>query len=73
MTRLVTALLGNAAEAEDVVQDAFAAIDQRLDVLDRPGAYLRKHPSSTALGRSCDAARCISDDSPFSLVRRRLT
>ncbi len=41
MLRLATLLVGSAAVAEEVVQDAFAAVDVRWDELDRPGGYLR--------------------------------
>jgi RNA polymerase sigma factor (sigma-70 family) len=41
MTRLASLLVGSAEVAEEVVQEAFAAVDQRWDELIRPGAYLR--------------------------------
>lgn len=41
MIRLATLLTGSAALAEEVVQDAFAAVDHRWAALERPGAYLR--------------------------------
>lgn len=41
MVRLATLLVGSAAEAEEVVQDAFVALDDRWEQVDRPGAYLR--------------------------------
>ncbi len=41
MKRLATLLVGSVEMAEEVVQDAFAAVDQRWDELIRPGAYLR--------------------------------
>ncbi len=41
MVRLATLLTGSAAMAEEIVQDAFAAVSDRWEELDRPGAYLR--------------------------------
>lgn len=41
MVRLAVLLLGNEAEAEEVVQDAFALVHERWDRLERPGGYLR--------------------------------
>ncbi len=41
MVRLAFTLIGNNAEAEEVVQDSFVEISQRFDELDRPGGYLR--------------------------------
>ena len=41
MVRLATLLVGSPAIAEEIVQDAFAAVSQRWDGLDSPGAYLR--------------------------------
>ena len=41
MVRLATLLVGSPSIAEEVVQDAFAAVSVRWDTVDRPGAYLR--------------------------------
>lgn len=41
MVRLAFTLIGNNAEAEEVVQDSFVEISQRFDELDQPGGYLR--------------------------------
>lgn len=41
MVRLATLLVGSHHVAEEVVQDAFATVDQRWASIDRPGAYLR--------------------------------
>lgn len=41
MVRLATLLVGSAAIAEEVVQDAFVAVSERWDAVDRPDAYLR--------------------------------
>lgn len=41
MVRMATLIVGSAAVAEEVVQDAFAAVSERWGSLDRPGAYLR--------------------------------
>jgi RNA polymerase sigma-70 factor (sigma-E family) len=53
MVRLATLLLGNEAEAEEVVQDAFAVVHERWDRLTRPGGYLR----SCVVNRSGDVLR----------------
>ena len=57
MVRLAFTLVGNNAEAEEVVQDSFADVHRRYDELRRPGAYLR----------SCVVSRCRS-----TLRRRRV-
>lgn len=41
MVGLAFTLIGNNAEAEEVVQDSFVEISQRFDELDQPGGYLR--------------------------------
>jgi RNA polymerase sigma factor (sigma-70 family) len=42
MVRLAYTLVGNNAEAEEIVQDSFVEISQRIEDLgQRPGAYLR--------------------------------
>ena len=41
MVRMATLLVGSAAIAEEVVQDAFASVSKCWDGLRRPGAYLR--------------------------------
>ena len=41
MVRLAFTLIGNNAEAEEVVQDSFVEISHRFDELDQPGGYLR--------------------------------
>ncbi len=41
MVRLAYTLMGNNAEAEELVQDSFVAIHGRLAEIKRPGAYLR--------------------------------
>jgi RNA polymerase sigma factor (sigma-70 family) len=51
MTRLAVLLVGSRAIADEVVQDAFAAVGERWDQLDRPGAYLR-----TAVVNGCRGA-----------------
>lgn len=48
LVRVATFLLGNAAEAEDVVVDAFVASYAKLDKVEVPGAYLR-----TAVVNAC--------------------
>lgn len=41
MIRLAVLLVGSRAIAEEIVQDAFAAVGERWRELERPGAYLR--------------------------------
>lgn len=41
MVRLAYTLVGNNAEAEEVVQESFVDVHRRLDELQKPGAYLR--------------------------------
>ena len=41
MVRLATLLVGSPAIAEEVVQDAFAAVGERWTHVDRPDAYLK--------------------------------
>lgn len=41
MVRLAYTLVGNNAEAEELVQDSFADVHRRLDEIREPGAYLR--------------------------------
>ena len=41
MVRLAYTLVGNNAEAEEVVQDSFAEVHRRFGEIRRPGAYLR--------------------------------
>ena len=55
MVRLAYTLIGNAAEAEEVVQDGFIDVYRRFDEIHKPGAYLR-----TAVVNNCR-----------SLLRRR--
>jgi RNA polymerase sigma factor (sigma-70 family) len=58
MVRLAYTLVGNNAEAEEIVQDSFVEISQRLADVGQPGAYLR----------TVVVSRCRS-----ALRRRRLT
>lgn len=41
MIRLASLIVGSSETAEDVVQEAFIAVEQRWSQLDRRGAYLR--------------------------------
>ena len=41
LVRMATLMVGSAAVAEEVVQDAFVAISPRWASLEKPGAYLR--------------------------------
>lgn len=48
MVRLAYTLVGNNAEAEELVQESFLEVFRRLDEINQPGAYLR-----TTLVRRC--------------------
>ena len=41
LVRMAALMVGSASLAEEIVQDAFIAIEPRLSELERPGAYLR--------------------------------
>jgi RNA polymerase sigma-70 factor (sigma-E family) len=41
MVRLAVTLVGDDGDAEEIVQEAFAAVHERWARLDRPGGYLR--------------------------------
>ena len=51
MVHLATLLVGSAAVAQELVQDAFVSVTKRWDHLDRPGAYLR-----TSVVNKCTSA-----------------
>ena len=51
MVRLAALMVGSRAIAEEIVQDAFAAVSERWGGLDRPGGYLR-----TAVVNGCAQA-----------------
>ncbi|MEO1055410.1 MAG: SigE family RNA polymerase sigma factor [Actinomycetota bacterium] len=51
MVRLAFTLVGNSAEAEDLVQDSFVEVARRIDEIRKPGAYLR-----TAVVSRCKSA-----------------
>ncbi|MBI2704949.1 MAG: sigma-70 family RNA polymerase sigma factor [Actinobacteria bacterium] len=57
MLRVAFLLLGSQPAAEDVVQDAYAALFERWNRVERPGAYLRR----------CAVNRC------YDQMRRRKT
>lgn len=42
LVRMATLMVGSAAIAEEVVQDAFAGVGPRWESIDQPGAYLRR-------------------------------
>lgn len=50
MVRVATLLLGTRSEAEEVVQDAFAALAPRWGSIDVPAAYLRRSVVNGATG-----------------------
>jgi DNA-directed RNA polymerase specialized sigma24 family protein len=60
--RLATALIGERAVAEEVVQEAFLEVARRWDGLDNPEAYLR----ATVVNR------CRSHHRRAGIARRRL-
>jgi RNA polymerase sigma factor (sigma-70 family) len=41
LVRVAVLLVGSAAQAEEIVQDAFAVVGERWDAIDNPGGYLR--------------------------------
>ena len=53
MVRLAYALVGNGADAEDLVQDSFVEVYGHLDDVERPGAYLH----TTVVNRCRSALR----------------
>lgn len=55
--RLAWLLTHDAALAEDVVQDAFAAVYNRFDTIDHPAAYLRRAVINGVYERSRRAGR----------------
>ncbi|MEZ5259288.1 MAG: sigma factor [Ilumatobacteraceae bacterium] len=66
MLRLAHALVDTREQAEEVVQDSFAAIYERFDRLDHPAAYLRttvvnrcspRPPPPDAVAPASDTAR----------------
>ncbi len=50
MVRVATLLLGSRAEAEEVVQEAFAALAPRWSAVEVPAAYLRRSVVNGATG-----------------------
>ena len=64
MVRLAFTLIGNNAEAEEVVQDSFVEISQRFDELDQPGAYLRTVVVSRCRSVLCAGGHRISPRRP---------
>lgn len=42
LLRMATLMVGSAAIAEEVVQDAFAGLGPRWESIDKPGAYVRR-------------------------------
>ncbi len=83
MLQLATLLLGSAADAEDIVHDAFAKVEHHFDRLDRPGAYLRtcvvngcrsRMRHQKVVDRHLHAARAeaaLTSDMPTHLVELR--
>ena len=61
MVHLATLLVGSVAVAEELVQEAFVAVTQRWDQIDRPGAYLR----TSVVNKCTSALRRRSVESRF--------
>lgn len=66
MVRVAYLLLGSRAEAEDVVQDAFARIELRWAKLDNPEGYLHR----VVVNRSNDMLRRRRIEQRFRVLRR---
>ena len=66
MTGLAYRMLGSRAEAEDVVQDAFARIELRWAKIDSPEGYLHR----VVVNRSNDVLRRRRLEQRFRLLRR---
>ena len=79
MVQLAALLVGSRAQAEEVVQDAFAAVGERWSTLANPGGYLRTavvNGSRMVLRRRDTERRCAPeprrvDDLPTELVELR--
>jgi RNA polymerase sigma factor (sigma-70 family) len=79
MLRLAALLVGSRAQAEEIVQDAFAAVGERWDSLANPGGYLRTavvNGGRMALRRRDTERRHVLavpgvDDMPTELVELR--
>ncbi|HRW37685.1 MAG TPA: SigE family RNA polymerase sigma factor [Aquihabitans sp.] len=78
MVRLAFLLVGDERVAEELVQEAFAAVFLRWDRLDRPGAYLRRcvvNGARTATRRRSlerRHLRAVADDGEPSPARELL-
>jgi RNA polymerase sigma-70 factor (sigma-E family) len=66
MVRVAFLLVGSRAEAEDVVQDAFARVELRWARVDNPAGYLRR----CVVNRSNDVLRRRSVEQRFLRLRR---
>ena len=63
LLRLMTARLGSAAEAEDVMQDMWLKLEQLPDqALTSPGAYLFRVAANLAADRRLSMARAVARD-----------
>jgi RNA polymerase sigma-70 factor (sigma-E family) len=78
MVRVATVLLGVRAEAEEVVQEAFAALAGRWSTVEHPPAYLRRSVVNGATGvlrrRRTAEAHPVDpppDEAPTQLVELR--
>ena len=71
MVRLAYTLVGNNAEAEEIIQDSFVEISHQLDEVHQPGAYLRTVVLRYYCGcRASEIAEII--DQPAATVRSHL-
>lgn len=66
MVRVAFLLVGSQAEAEDVVQDAFARVELRWSRIDNPEGYLHR----CVVNRSHDVLRRRRLEQRFRLLRR---
>lgn len=71
MLRMATLMVGSAAVAEEVVQDAFLAVGRHWCSLERPGAYLRTtviNGCAQALRRRDAEGRALAARMPREVV-----
>jgi RNA polymerase sigma-70 factor (sigma-E family) len=69
MVRVAYLLVGSRAEAEDVVQDAFAKMELRWSRIDNPEGYLRR----SVVNRANDVLRRRRLEERFRVLRRDYT
>lgn len=69
MVQTATLLLGSRADAEDVVQEAFARVEARWSRLESPGGYLHR----CVVNRAIDLLRRRRLERRFGLLRHQTT